>query len=892
MFPNTPSVAGRLLLSLSALVLSACSQDSSEAPGRGLEPREVGALLTAEEARYRRGVVSEPAYTLAVDLDRGPDSFAGRVDIDFQYGAETRPLTVDFRNGTVLSVEVNGEPVDYRYNGHFITLPMGLMDTGSHRVSIEYLHDYSRDGAGLYRYEDPEDGRVYLYTDFQPYSANRLFPHFDQPDLKGTYTLSVTAPVGWQVVSTTRETDIDVGEEQWTWRFPATLPLSSYIFALHAGEYAVYEDAEFRYPLRLFVRQSMAEYADPEFWFEITRQGFDYFDDYFGLPYPFEKYDQLVVPDFIAGAMENVGAVTFSENKLFRGEATRRERMYIANVIMHEMAHMWFGDITTMAWWNGLWLNESFATYMAENALANATEFKETWHQFFIADKQWAYTEDQLVTTHPIELPVRDTEEATTNFDGITYGKGAAVLKQLGFLLGDDTFRRAVRDYIATNAWGNTELEDFMGAMATAADRKLDYWTQEWLYTAGLNTVEARYECVDGKIASMVLEQSTPPDYPTLREQRTVLALFKLDGERLVLQRQLPLLFGGARTPVPEAEGAACPDFVYPNYGDYAYIKVALDERSLATISEHVMGLEDPLQRNMAWYDLYEMMRDARLDLTDYLDILGDHLASETDLNVLADLLSNLRSGFSYLYQVPSGEQYLAEYAQRFEKLLWQQVAASEGDARQLWLQGYIDSANDKAAWQRLEDLLQGRLVLDGFALDQDQRWRIVMKLSEHLWPGHQALVAAELARDGSSRGKENAVRAEVLSARGESKYQWIARATESGEDYSLRRSRTIVAGLFPSSSQRALAEPYAVELLAQLPRLDREHDTTFHDRVTYHLMPRLCTPENVARLKAAVERYDNLNPAIVQALKIAAQQDERCVAIGERLAREAVASR
>ncbi len=884
MYPFAFFPAGRLLASLALALLAACDTDVSPPAGGAVAAREPGALLTAEEARYRRGVVSEPAYRMLVDLDRGPDVFGGRVDIDFKYGKESRPLTVDFRNGTVLSVSLDGQPIEFSYNGHFITLPMGIMANGVHRLSIEYEHPYSQDGAGLYRYQDPEDGRIYLYTDFQPYSANRLFPHFDQPDLKASYTLTVRAPAGWQVVSTTRESAIEKSESRWTWQFLATLPLSSYIFSLHAGEYAVFEDADFRYPMRLFVRQSMAQYADPEFWFEITRQGFDYFDDYFGLPYPFEKYDQLIVPDFIAGAMENVGAVTFSENKLFRGEATRRERMYIANVIMHEMAHMWFGDITTMAWWNGLWLNESFATYMAERALAGATEFKETWHQFFIGDKQWAYSEDQLVTTHPIELPVRDTEEATTYFDGITYGKGASVLKQLGFLLGDDVFRRAVRDYIATNAWGNTELEDFMGAMADAADRNLDDWTRDWLYNAGLNTVEARYACEAGVISTLVLEQSTPPDYPTLREQRTVLALFTLDGDRLVLQRELPLIFDGAQTPVPEAEGAPCPDFVYPNYGDYAYIKVALDERSLATVAEHIMGLDDPLQRNMAWYDLHQMMRDARLDLTAYLDILAANITRETDLNVTADLLSNLRSGFSYLYQVPTGAELLPAYAERFEALLWQKVVSTEGDARQLWLQGYIEVANNDTAWQRLEDLLQGKLKLDSFKLDQDQRWRVVMKLSEHLWPGHEALAAAELARDGSSRGKENAVRAEVLSARGEDKYHWMTEAMDAGETYSLRRSRTIASGLFPYSSQRSLAAPFAVEMIAQLPTLDRAHDTTYHDRVTYSLLPRLCTVENVARLKAAAERYENLNPAIVRSLKIAAQQDERCVNIGARL--------
>ena len=880
------SLFPRLLTGFALVALAACADDSKSPAGDGLQSaREAGNFLSYDVARERRRAVSEPAYSIDIELDRSPGMFGGRVVASFKYGGGDDALTVDFRGGEVLGVSLNGGEVPWEYNGYFITLPAGSLEPGQQELVIDYEHPYSQDGAGLYRFEDPEDGRVYMFTDFEPYDANRLFPHFDQPDLKASYTLTVRAPANYQVISTTREQSVSVEGDKRVWEFPATEPISSYIFSLHAGEYAVFEDKDFRYPLRLFVRQSLAEYVDEAFWFEKTRQGFDYFDEYFGLPYPFRKYDQVIVPDFISGAMENVAAVTFSESFVYRGETTRRQRMNLASVIMHEMAHMWFGDITTMAWWNGLWLNESFATYMAHLALSNGTEFKEAWHEFFIGDKQWAYAEDQLVTTHAIELPVPDTSVAMTNFDGITYGKGASVLKQLGFLLGDEVFRQGIRDYLAANAWANTELEDFTGALGTAADRNLDGWTQRWLYEAGLNTVELDYLCEDGALKSMTLLQSAPEDYPTLREQRTILAFYQLDGERLVLAREMPLEFAGASTPVPGVEGMACPDFIYPNYGDYAFMKVALDERSIATLRDHIMTLEDPLQRNMAWYDLFMMVRDARLPLTDFLDILESHLAAESDLNAAADLMWNLRLGFSYLHQVPGGEELLADYAARFEKLLWGLVESSEGDARQLWLSAYIATANNDTAWQRLEDLLKGELVLPGFELDQDQRWRIVLKLNEHLWPGHRELAVLEADRDRSSIGEENAVRAEVLSARGEAKSRWLEKATRLDDEYSLRRSRTIVAGLFPYSSQRRLAEPLAVEMLAGLPRLDEEHNTTFHDNVTALLMPRLCSEENVTRLKAAAERYSDLDPVIVKGIKVAAQLDERCVKIGALLA-------
>ena len=865
--------------------LTACSREPGEQAGTGARSeRAVGPFLTREEAAWRKRVISEPSYTLTIDLTRGDEVFGGLVDMTFNYSGGAQPLTIDFKDGSVKSVTLNGKAVDFTYNGHFITLPAGALDSGAQQLQVLYEHPYSKDGAGLYRYEDPEDGRVYLYTDFEPYDANRLFPHFDQPDLKAQYTLTVRAPQDWQVISTMRESAVTPESRHQLWLFPPTRRLSSYVFSLHAGEYAVFEDSDFRYPLRLFVRQSMKEYTDPDFWFEVTRQGFDYLDEYFALPYPFEKYDQLIVPDFLSGAMENVAAVTFNESRLNRGEPTRQDRMSLTQVIMHEMAHMWFGNITTMAWWNGLWLNESFATVMEQLATAEGTEFEESWHAFFTTTKQWAYREDQRVTTHPIELPVSDTDEAWTNFDGITYGKGASALKQLNFLLGPEVFRQGVRDYLAANAWDNTELEDFISALAHAADRELDDWTRDWLYTAGLNSIQVDFSCQAGKVSTMSLVQTAPDDYPTLREQRTQVALYVLDEGRLVLDEVFPVTFSGARTAVKQATGVPCPDYVHPNLDDHAYIKVALDDRSLATISRHVGSLQDPLQRSMAWYDLFSMVRDAQLPLTDYLDILEAHLAGEDDLSAASDLLWNLRSAFSYLHQVPRGAEILPGVAGRFERLLWRQILESGGDARQLWLSAYIDTANNDTAWQRLADLLDGKLTVDGLTLDQDQRWQMVLKLNEFRFGNYAERVLAEAERDPSSIGASAALKADVLAARGEDKYEWMRSAIAADDSFTLQRSRDIVAGLFPWTSQRHLAEPFAVELLAQLPTVDAAHDVTFHDRVTVRMLPRLCTMENVERLRSAADRYSALNPAIVRGLKIAAQQDERCVRIGELL--------
>jgi aminopeptidase N len=867
------------------VLLAACTPDSP--PPEQREARVAGGFLTRSEAEYRKGAVVNPEYKLAIELDKAEGIFGGAIDIAFVYRGDGGPLSIDFRNGQILSLSLNGESVAYDYNDYFITLPAGSLEPGEQLLRIEYEHPYSQDGAGLYRYVDPEDGKVYLYTDFEPYDASRMYPHFDQPDLKARHSLSVRAPASWQVVSATRESSVVDDGDHRVWDFPATPLMSSYIFSLHAGEYVVFEDKDFRYPLRLFARDSMAKYVKPKEWFGWTRQGFDFFDEYFNLPYPFKKYDQLLVPDYNSGAMENIAAVTFSETFISRGEATRREKQNTANVIMHEMAHMWFGDITTMAWWNGLWLNESFATYMAELALYNATEFSETWQEFFMGMKNWAYAEDQLVTTHSIELPVGTTDDAFTNFDGITYGKGASVLKQLGALLGEDVFRQGVRDYLAANAWSNTELDDFMGAMAQASNRDLRDWTQRWLYEAGLNSIEAQYSCEDGVITSMQLVQSAPDEYPTLREQRTQIGLYTMQDGVLELERSIQLLFDGQKTTVLEAGGAPCPDFVYPNFEDWAYIKVVLDPRSIATARADMNALQDPLQRTMAWYDLFSMVQNAELPLTEYLEILALNMPREKDLSAAADLLWNLRSGFGYLHQVPGGDKLIPVYAARFEPILWQLIESSDGDARQQWLRGYIDTANNEAAWQRLTKLLKGEITLAGFELDQDQRWRIVKKLAEFHRPDYKAMADAELLRDSSSIGQENTIQIQVLAARGKEKGEWLQRVLSTEEGLTLRRRGTILRGLFPYSSQRYMAAPFADDFIAGLPAVNEAHAVLIHDRITANLIPRLCTAENVQRLKAAVARYPDLNPAIVRGLKVAAQLDERCVNIGKLLAKQ-----
>ena len=565
----------------SALTLSSCSSTDTKLTTAKL--RDKSEFLSGEYARQRAAQISNVDYRLSLNIGHTSDTFSGSNTITFDLEKRNnQPLTIDFEEGEIESVTVNGQAAAFAFDKWFITIPQQQLVNGQNTLVINYSRKYSTDGSGFHRFVDPKNQEVYLYTDFEPYDANRLFPHFDQPDLKARYTLDVMAPSHWQVISTTRETRIENKGDLKHWYFPISAKISSYVFALHAGNYAVWEDSFEDIPLRLFARRSLAENVKIDDWFIPTKQSFKFFNEYFDIRYPFGKYDQIIAPDFNSGAMENVAAVTFNESYVSRGEKSTRARMNLANTIAHEMAHMWFGDLVTMRWWNGLWLNESFATYMANLAIDQASDFTNTWDYFYTGMKQWAYRSDDSVNTHAIELEVPTTGDAMTNFDGITYGKGAAVLKQVHHYLGKDEFRTGVSNYLKKFAYKNTDLDDFMTELGKAAGKDLSQWTQDWLYQPGLNTIEASYRCENGKIASFTLEQSAPKSYPTLREQRVQVGLYNYRQKSMALTDKIAVTYKGKSTQVSDTIGKACPDLVYPNEGDWGYVKVNLDQQSLS----------------------------------------------------------------------------------------------------------------------------------------------------------------------------------------------------------------------------------------------------------------------------------------------------------------------
>ena len=617
--------------------------------------------LTREEAATRSATVAATSYEVALDLTVGESHFLSSTTVRFSalQGAST---FVDLVDAQDLQISFNGAELDPRdvYVDSRIELT-GLAE--SNELIVTARLPYSRTGEGLHRFVDPADDRVYLYSQFEVPDARRVYAAFEQPDLKSIFTFTVTAPDHWLVVSNSpTPKPVPAGEGKATWNFPPTERMSTYITAIIAGEYYAtfdsYAGAGGEIELGHYCRQSIKQYLDIEELLEVTKQGFEFFEKTFQRPYPFGKYDQLYVPEYNMGAMENAGAVTFRDEYLPRSRQVYSFYEQRANTILHEMAHMWFGNLVTMRWWDDLWLNESFAEWASHYAMEKATKYSSVWTGFTNARKNWAYRQDQLPSTHPIAADNYDLEAVEVNFDGITYAKGASTLKQLVAWVGEDEFIAGLRQYFTDHAWGNTEFTDLTRALEASSGRDLDSWAEEWLKTSGVNTLAPEFDVAGGVYSNFTVAQSAHPDYPTLRRHRIGIGLYDFDGDRLSLRDRIDVDVVGGRTPIPELDGVTQPDLLLLNDGDLTYAKIRLDERSLATAIEHIDAIDDSLARALVWGAAWDMTRDAQLSPQDFTDLVLRGIGSESDSTAVARLPMYVRTAVEY-YSAPGNRDEL-----------------------------------------------------------------------------------------------------------------------------------------------------------------------------------------------------------------------------------------
>ena len=821
--------------------------------------------LHRDEARDRARLLTVASYDVELDLTDGSGekpgetTFRSRSTVRFTSAEVGAATWLDLTAPTLLSATLNGTPVD-DFDGNRLQLTGLLADN---ELVVEAEMAYMRTGEGLHRFVDPVDGGVYLYSQFETFEAHRMYACFDQPDLKAVFRFAARAPRDWVVVSNGAVLEQPDEGEPGTWRFVETPRMSTYITALIAGPYHHVHDSHDGIDLGIYCRGSLAVHLEAEDLFTVTKQGFDFFHRVFDYRYPFGKYDQLFVPEFNAGAMENAGAVTFLEDYVFRSKVTDAAYERRAETVLHEMAHMWFGDLVTMRWWDDLWLNESFATYMSVLCMVEATRYQSGWTTFANTEKTWAYRQDQLPSTHPIVADIHDMEDVKVNFDGITYAKGASVLKQLVAWVGQDAFLAGLRSYFRKHEYANTSLSDLLQDLEQASGRDLTDWSTEWLEAAGVNTLRAALETgPDGTFTAFSVLQEAPADWPTLRSHRVAVGLYDLVDGKLVRTGREELDIVGAKTAVPALVGRRRPALVLVNDDDLTYAKIRLDEHSLELLTRHIGTFSESLPRALCWSAVWDMTRDAEMPTRDYLTLVLAGIGQETDIGVVQSLLRQVRSALD-LWADPAWRPW---GLRRLASAAYEHLHASEpGSDHQLaWARAFASSAQSDDHVRDLQGLLDGRFSIRGLDVDTELRWHLLHRLVV-IGAADDAAIDAEVAADPTAAGQRHGAACRAARPSAEAKAQAWASVVDSADLPNAVLAAVI--GGFYSAEQVDLTEPYVEPYFAKVGELWATRTVEMAHSLVVGLYPALLvSPTVVERTDAYLATHD-VPPALQRLL-------------------------
>jgi aminopeptidase N len=808
--------------------------------------------LTRDQAVERAALITVDSYQIDLDITDGNGAPGARtfrstttVEFDALAGGDA---VIDIAAETVRGARLNGHELDV--SGYDESIGILLRGLADHNVLVVDADcRYSNTGEGLHRFVDPVDDETYLYSQFETADAKRMFACFDQPDLKATFDIRVTAPKHWRVVSNGACTTVTENGASAAHTFATTPRMSTYLVALVAGPYAVWEDAytdeHGDIPLGIYCRASLAQHMDAERLFTQTKQGFGFYHKHFGLPYAFGKYDQLFVPEFNAGAMENAGAVTFLEDYVFRSKVTRASYERRAETVLHEMAHMWFGDLVTMTWWDDLWLNESFATFASVLCQSEATEFKEAWTTFATVEKSWAYRQDQLPSTHPIAAEIPDLAAVEVNFDGITYAKGASVLKQLVAYVGLEHFLAGLRDYFHTHAFGNATFADLLSALVKASGRDLSNWGQQWLKTTGLNTLRPDFDVdTDGKFTRFAVTQSgAAPGAGETRVHRVAIGIYDDDGSgKLVRVHREELDIDGPETEVPALVGVSRGKLILVNDDDLTYCSLRLDAESLRTALERIADIAEPLPRTLAWSAAWEMTREAELRARDFVALVSGGIHAETEVGVAQRLLLQAQTAVgSYAEPGWAREHGWPQYADRLLELA--RAAAPASDHQLAFVNTLCSSVLSPRHVETLSALLDGdpvELGLAGVNVDTDLRWRIVSALAaagaiDGDGPATPR-IDAEAQRDATAAGKRHSAQAAAARPQFDVKEQAFTMVVEDDTLANIT-ARAIIAGI-AAPGQGELLKPFTARYFATIPGVWARRSSEVAQTVVIGLYP------------------------------------------------------
>ena len=856
--------------------------------------------LTQTQAEKRSKLVEKPNYQLEFHFDKTQDQFKAKARIDFELLKlpKKERLFLDLNDATIESITLNGTSISTSlYKNHRITLPVSHLKPRLNQLEVTYARAYSSTGNGLHRFQDPVDQKIYLYSNLEPYYANHIFPCFDQPDLKGTYQVSAWAPKAWTVIANGIVEEKKEKDDLHYWKFKKTKRFSTYLFALHAGEFHQWRSRYQKIPLRLFARKSLAHFVDAREWFQITRLGLSFFEKKFRYPYPFQKYDQLIVPDFNWGAMENVGAVTFSERFIFRSKVTDEMRIDRSDVILHEMAHMWFGNLVTMRWWNDLWLNESFATFAAAWANEFVTKkigLQGVWQSFFKDMKRWAYYEDQLPSSHPIKATVKNTDQAFASFDGITYGKGASVLKQIFFLMGEEHFAQGLQTYFKAFEFQNTELEDFISHLSKAAERDLTSWKNQWLLSPGTNTLRVSYACdQDQKVSEVKLTQGQLQfpkrlDQP-MRSHRVNIGFYQSKkGQPAQLISKVDTVIDQKTQKLQLKSPIECPDFVFANQDDYGFIALEFDSKAITWLLNHLSKIKDDLTRLQIWHELWRDTFHSRLPAQTFVKLAQEHLVAEKNPMilhfVLSKLISSTRSSMPILFLLSDQGGLQSESLKSIEELSLDQFkkAPSRSDAKLLWLHTYLRSTHSKTSQSQILKWLEGNETLPGLKLDQQLRWDFIWALARQGTQKIKERIEKELKKDPSDLGKKQAYRAKASIPSEANQKKWIQHFTtdllqSKKPPIPMASLKFAISGL-NGLKEGAIDSEIERAFYTYLPKLDATVDRSYVEQFARSFYPKRCDESARQKLKNYLRVNSNLSASTKKQLKRHLFEAELCI--------------
>ena len=834
--------------------------------------------LTRDQARERATTIDVSHYDVELDLTDGsgkPGEKTFRSTSTVTFTATPGSQTfIDLVAPTLISATLNGKELDVSGFDESVGLTLPDLAADNELVVVADCA-YSHTGEGLHRFVDPTDDSVYLYSQFETADAKRMFACFDQPDLKATYTITVTAPEDWKVISNALTESIDGGVH----RFAETPVMSTYLVALIAGPYAewtdTYTDDHGSIPLGIYCRASLAEFMDSERLFTETKQGFSFYHKNFGIPYAFGKYDQLFVPEFNAGAMENAGAVTFLEDYVFRSRVTNYNYERRAETVLHEMAHMWFGDLVTMKWWDDLWLNESFATFASVLCQSEATEYTSAWTTFANVEKSWAYRQDQLPSTHPVAADIPDIAAVEVNFDGITYAKGASVLKQLVAYVGVDDFLAGLRDYFTAHKFGNATFSDLLAALEKSSGRDLSDWGSQWLKTTGINVIRPDFEVDDSGAFTRfaIIQDGAAPGAGETRVHRMRVGIYD-DNASGALERvqSVELDVEGSVTEVADLVGVPRGKLILLNDDDLTYAAVRLDPESLETAPARIGDITDSMPRTLVWSAAWEMTRQAEMKARDFVALVEHGIAAETEIGVVQRVLLQATTAIES-YADP-GWATTVGWPGFSSRLLELARAAESGSDHQL---AFINTLLAGRLFD--EQIAVVRALLDGddpadhglagLTIDTDLRWKLVLALATagaiDSDPSNTPVIDAEAKRDNTSAGTRQAATARAARPLAEAKADAWSQAIDD-DTLSNIYTRAVVAG-FDRPGQSELLSQYVDKYFAAVPEVWSRRSSEVAQTVVNGLYPSWeITPEALAK---ADEFLSNDHPAALKRLII-----------------------